>query len=156
MPTFETRFHGLMSVEESAILTVDYEILGFPDEKEFVLLPHRADSPFLYLQSVHSPDLAFVTIDPLLRVADYQVPSSDIAKELGQASDWAVLCLCTMGNGQPPSMNLRSPLVFNRHSRRGGQFVLSVPYPVQYPLFADEADKTNPEEPSHAGTQPQN
>lgn len=156
MVTIDTRFHGSLSVDETDILTVDYEILGFPRETQFVLLPHRPDSPFLYLQSLRTPALAFIAVDPLLRVPDYQVPAQDIPAALGDSDAWAVLCLCTIGADAPPSMNLRSPLIFNRHSRRGGQFVLSLPYPIQYPLFTDAQVETGLEEPTHAGTQPKN
>ncbi|NMP23080.1 flagellar assembly protein FliW [Sulfobacillus harzensis] len=151
MPTIDTRFHGRIAIDDADILMVDYEILGFPQERRFVLLPHQANSPFLYLQSVSTPSLAFICIDPLLRFPEYQLPPNELPEPLGEASEWAVLCLCTMGNGHTPSMNLRSPLVFNRRTRRGGQFVLSLPYPVQYPLFPEG---TSSEAPSHAGTHP--
>jgi flagellar assembly factor FliW len=159
MRTINTRFHGTIALPDSDVLTVDYPILGFPAEREFVLLPHRPDSPFLYLQSIRTHNLAFVAIDPLLRFPDYQVPQTEIPSELGPSSEWAVLCLCTLRNGQTPTMNLKSPLIFNRESRRGGQFVLSLPYPLQYPLIPPRAQdapegQTGPEEPSHAGTHP--
>ncbi len=152
MPTIETRFHGTITIDEQDILTVDYEILGFPQERRFVLLPHQPDSPFLYLQSVTTPALAFVCIDPLLRFPEYQLPVEELPKALGEPVDWAILCLCTIGNGHNPSMNLKSPLIFNRGTRHGGQFVLSLPYPLQYPLFPPQG--TPSEAPSHAGTHP--
>jgi len=49
MLAIDTRFHGPITVEESDILTIDHEILGFPDERRFILLPHQVESPFLYL-----------------------------------------------------------------------------------------------------------
>ncbi|MCY0878405.1 MAG: flagellar assembly protein FliW [Firmicutes bacterium] len=152
MRTIQTRFHGAIAIDEGDLLHIDYEILGFEQERQFVLLPHRPDSPFLYLQSATTPSLAFVCIDPLLRVPDYQLPRDELPAALGDPSDWAVLALCTIGNGFPPTMNLRSPLIFNRETRHGGQFVLSLPYPIQYPLFPVEG--AAPEAASHAGTHP--
>lgn len=152
MPTIDTRFHGTLTIEESDILTTDYPILGFSSERQFVLLPHEADSPFLYLQSLATPTLAFICIDPLLRVADYTVPRQDIPADLGDSTLWAILCLCTVGQGRHASVNLRSPLIFNRQTRHGGQFVLSLPYPLHYPLFSTEG--TVREAPSSAGTHP--
>jgi len=146
MTTIDTRFHGPITISDQDIITLDWEILGFPRERRYILLPHRADSPFLYLQSVDRPDLAFICIDPLVRVRDYHIPSEDIPRDLGPSEEWAVLCLCTIQDAQHGTINLRSPLVINRVSRRGGQFVLSVPYPIHYPLFS--------EEPSHAGSRP--
>lgn len=152
MKTLKTRFHGRIPLDEADILYVDYEILGFPQERQFILLPHQADSPFLYLQSIENPQLAFICIDPLLRFPEYQLPTKEIPKELGDSSDWAVLALCTIGQGRFASINLKSPLVFNRHTRHGGQFVLSLPYSLQYPLFSNEGITS--EEPRHAGTHP--
>ena len=153
MPTIETRFHGTITIQESDILTLDYEILGFIGERQFVLLPHRSDSPFLYLQSLSTPGLAFICIDPLLKVPDYELPVEEIP-DLGNPTDWAILCLCTVGNGHNASMNLKSPLIINRQTRHGGQFVLSLPYSLQYPLFPSVG--TMSEAPSHAGTHPKN
>jgi flagellar assembly factor FliW len=154
MFTIQTRFHGTMNIDDIDVLTVDYEILGFPAETQFILLPHRKDSPFLYLQSVRTPSLAFVAIDPLLKIPEYQLPRNEIPAVLGDPSEWAVLCLCTLGHAQVPSVNLRSPLVFNRNSRHGGQFVLSLPYPIQYPLVPQTNEGTGAKEPRHAGTHP--
>lgn len=152
MSTIDTRFHGSIEIHPQDILRADHEILGFPQERQFVLLPHQADSPFLYLQSIRTVDLAFICIDPLLRVKDYQLPVHELPDALGDPKDWAVLVLCTIGTGAPPSMNLKSPLIFNRQTRHGGQFVLSLPYSLQYPLFSPSG--TTSEAPSHAGTHP--
>ncbi len=152
MPTIQTRFHGELTIAEADIVTLDYEILGFPGERQFVLLPHQNDSPFLYLQSINTPGLAFICIDPLLGFPEYQIPVEELPDSLGDPAEWAILCLCTVGNGHNPSMNLRSPLIVNRRTRHGGQFVLSLPYPLQYPLVPNEGNQS--EEPSHAGTHP--
>lgn len=138
----ETRFHGPLTVRSEDIITLDYEILGFPDQRRFLLLPHRADSPFLYFQSVTNASLAFVVIDPLLVMADYRLPVEELP-DLGDPSLWAILCLCSIGRDTPATVNLRSPLIINRETRRGGQFVLSLPYSHQHPLF---------KEVTHAGT----
>lgn len=141
MAIIDTRFHDTITIREPDVITFDREVLGFPQFRRFVLLPHRPDSPFLYLQSTESPSLAFVTIDPLLREPEYTLPIDEIPG-LGDPKDWAILCLCTLGPGHHGTINLRSPLVINRETRRGGQFVLSLPYPVHYPLFPDKPRAT--------------
>ena len=115
---------------------MDYEILGFPQQRHFILVPHRPDSPFLYLQSTTQADLAFVVIDPLVVMPDYALPVEELP-DLGDPQLWAILCLCTVGQGDLGTVNLRSPLIVNRETRRGGQFVLSLPYSHQHPLFKD-------------------
>ena len=133
-----TRFHGPMTVKPEDVITMDYEILGFPTARQFILVPHRADSPFLYLQSTVEADLAFVVIDPLVVMPDYSLPLDELP-DLGDPQLWAILCLCTVGQAVPGTVNLRSPLIINRLTRRGGQFVLSLPYSHQHPLFKEVA-----------------
>jgi len=134
-----TRFWGTLEVSEEALITFTREILGFPRHRRFVLLPGPADHPFLYLQSVDDPSLAFVTIDPLLVMPDYHVPAEE-APEFGPPDEWAVLALCTISRErQEATVNLRSPLIINRTSRQGGQVVLSLPYSFRHPLIPEGA-----------------
>ncbi len=139
--TIQTRFHGEITISSRDILTLDQEILGFPKHRQFVLLPHHQDSPFLYLQSVSDSQLAFIVIDPLTFKPDYKVPPDEVAG-LGNPDFWAILCICTVshggsGDGLQATANLKSPLIINRQTRRGGQFVLSLPYSFEYPLLVE-------------------
>ena len=140
----QTKFHGIMTVNQADLLVIDQPpILGFSYLSRFVLLPHAIDSPFLYLQSVEDPGICFIVADPLLWVPDYAIPESD-PSSLGRPDEWAVLVLCTIeAMGGQVTANLRSPLVINRAARRGGQYVLSVAYPLQFPIVQQED--------SHAG-----
>lgn len=144
MGLIDTRFHGRLTIDESDVITLDYEILGFPAYRRYILLPHRADSPFLYLQSVDAPWLAFIAMDPLLVAPDYTLPVNELP-DLGDPAHWAVLGLCSISDGHHGTINLRSPVIINRETRRGGQFVLSLPYSHQHPLFREGA---------YAGAQP--
>ena len=140
--TIQTRFHGTITISSTDILTLDQEILGFPQHRQFILLPHHPESPFLYLQSITDPQLAFIVIDPLTVKADYAVPDQDVAG-LGNREFWAMLCLCTVSRQQPDqglvaTCNLKSPVIINRQTRHGGQFVLSLPYSFAYPLFGGD------------------
>ncbi|POB10441.1 flagellar assembly protein FliW [Sulfobacillus sp. hq2] len=149
--TIRTRFHGEITIVDHDILVMDYPILGFANHKEFILLPHRSDSPFLYLQSITDPTLAFIVIDPYTFDATYTVPANELP-DLGNQETWAILCICTVTHSATGALkatvNLKSPLIINRETRHGGQFVLSLPYSYQYPLIGE--DTTN------AGTEPKN
>ncbi len=133
--TIPTKFHGPLAIGEADLLTIDRPpILGFQRYTQYVLLPHQPASPFLYLQSAEQRDLCFIVADPLLWVPDYRVPADEVA-DLGTPDSWAVLVLCTIARaGAGVTINLRSPLVVARPLRRGGQIVLSLPYPHQYPI----------------------
>ncbi|CAB1128039.1 Flagellar assembly factor FliW [Candidatus Hydrogenisulfobacillus filiaventi] len=136
MPEIATRFFGRLQVREEDLLTCERPILGFEAYRRYVLLPVQPDNPFLYLQSADEPALAFVVIDPLVFFPDYAVAPGDVDLAVaGPPDDWAVLVLLTFEAGRnQPAANLRSPLVFNRWTRRGGQFILSTPWGYQVPL----------------------
>ena len=140
----QTKFHGTVELHDTDVLLIDRPpLLGFSHLSRFLLLPHAQDSPFLYLQSAENPRICFVVVDPLVWVSDYAIPEEDIT-DLGSRDDWAALTVCTIDpQGGQVTANLRSPLVINKTTRRGGQFVLSVPYPHQFPLMQQED--------SHAG-----
>lgn len=131
-----TKFHGTMDVRPEEFILLEHPILGFPEAKRFILYPHP-NSPFMYFQSVDLSTLCFIVIDPLVVVRDYQVPVEDVP-DLGPSEEWAMLCLCTMDKRQV-TVNLRSPVVINKNTRRGGQYVLSVPYPIQFPIWQEAA-----------------
>ncbi len=137
----ETSRFGPIEIDENKILSFKKGILGFPEDKRYALLPHKDDSPFFWLQSLDSPELAFVVINPALIVKDYsfEIPS-EMEKELDlkDPSQAEVLVLVTIrqGNGDKPlslTANLLGPLVINVENRRACQAVLDPKkYPVRY------------------------
>ena len=77
-----TRF-GTIEITEEDILRFPLGIPGFLQEKEFVLLPHGADSPFSFLQSVKEPNLSFLLVDPFAFYKDDEfVLDETLAKEM--------------------------------------------------------------------------
>lgn len=141
----QTKFHGPMEIRPGDVVELVEPLLGFSDARRFVLLPHGPDSPFLYLQSADRGDLCFIVVDPLLFFPKYSLPADDIVG-LGSPDEWAVLSLCTITSEQKITINLRSPIVINKNSRKGGQFVLALGYPHQYPILQEEAHaRLNPE-----------
>ena len=136
-----TRF-GTIEIDENKIIHFVKGILGFPDDKRYALIPHREGSPFFWLQSVDTPELAFVVINPALVVSDYSFEISDeIQKELELTSSKQaeVLVIVTIRNGDQDSkpkisVNLLGPLVINIEKRLARQVVLD---PNQYPVRFD-------------------
>ena len=79
-----TRF-GEIDIDESKIITFTEPILGFPDSKKFVLLDN-AKSLFKWLQSTENKELAFVMIDPLQIMDNYEVSVTDESRLV--AREW--------------------------------------------------------------------
>ncbi len=137
----ETTRFGKILIEEDKIITFVRSILGFPSVKRFVLIPHRKDSPFMWLQSLERPDLAFVVIPPGLFLADYvfDLPDSvqkDLEMERPQQALVLVLVSISRENQKPRvTANLLGPIVINTDKRLASQVVLNPnKYPVQFPL----------------------
>lgn len=125
----ETRNFGPLVVQPEQILEFRPGLLGFADHTRYVLIERPQDAPFLWLQSVERPDLAFVVVDPVLFFPHYQpARRSQVLKEVEAQSpdEVKVLVIVTIPPGRPQEMtvNLMGPLVINLRTRRGRQVVL--------------------------------
>ncbi len=137
----ETSRFGTVEIDEDKVLHFVRGILGFPKDLRYALLPHREDSPFFWLQSLDSPDLAFVVINPALIISDYsfELPE-DAEKELkldggDRAEALVIVTFRNLGNGSGStiSANLLGPVVVNIDKRLAMQVVLDPnKYPVRY------------------------
>lgn len=123
MQTVSTRFFGDLQIQRSQILRTVFPIQGFERDKEWILLPSRPDSPWLVLQSMHHAERTFIVCDPLCFFPNYQPDPTIAGPVCGPPKDWATFVICTFLPSAPPTANLRSPLIFNVQSRRGGQFL---------------------------------
>lgn len=131
-----TRF-GEIEVDAERVIRFEKGILGFPDEREYVLLQTNEEGNFFWMQSASRPELAFVVSDPLLFVPDYQVPvkQEDYEQiELESMSDAQVLIIVNKVDRMLTG-NLQGPLVINSLNRKGRQLVLSEKkYSTRHPL----------------------
>jgi len=154
--TAQTSRFGAVQVPLSQVIHLPQGLLGFPADRYFVLLRHRQDSPFLWLQSLANPDLAFVITSPFQIVPDYQVQlTNEDRRELDLAGDDPLVtyALVTIPRGNPAAMtmNLIGPLVINGRTRVGKQVVLSEStYSHRQPILAVTRAET-PAAPESAG-----
>ncbi|MFP4662674.1 MAG: flagellar assembly protein FliW, partial [Halanaerobiales bacterium] len=68
----ETRYNGLVEIDEKEIIEFPQGIPGFIDKKKYVLLSLHEKSPFFILQSVEEVGLAFITLSPWDVLSDYE------------------------------------------------------------------------------------
>jgi len=140
--TMETRNFGSLTVRDDQIIMFTPGLLGFSQYHRYVLIEHIQESPFMWLQCVDNPNLAFVVIDPAFIVPNYnpaQLP--EVMKDLAADSpqDLKTLVILTIPPGKPEEMtaNLMGPLVINLKNRRGKQIVLEGPeYSHKHPILA--------------------
>jgi flagellar assembly factor FliW len=119
-------------VREDQIILLTPGLLGFSQFNRYVLIEHTQEAPFLWLQSVDNPDLAFVVIDPRQVVPGYQPgPLTEVMRDLDveRPEDLTILVILTIPPGRPQEMtvNLMGPVVINLKNRRGRQLVMEDP-----------------------------
>ncbi len=127
-----SRRFGSFAVREDQIIHLVPGLLGFSRLHRYVLIEHQPGSPFLWLQSLDDPELAFVVLDPGHIVPEYRPePWAEIMKELEaeSAEDLKVLVIVTIPPGQPQEMTayLMGPVVINVKNCRGRQVIVEDP-----------------------------
>ena len=144
-----TRDFGKVNIDEDKIIEFPDGIPGFKDEQEFVLLPLDEDSLFVIMQSVNTPELAFITIEPRNIIKDYEFVISEKTEELLQIEGIEDIILLNIVNIkdklQDMTINLAAPLVININKNLGKQIILDdSKYPVKFKLENQEAKEMMP------------
>lgn len=125
-----------------------FGMLGFPNEKRYVILQHREDSPLFWYQSVDDPGLAFVITSPFLFVPDYAVRLEDTIEEMSWSEEngecmLELYVVVSIPRGSPDKMtaNLIGPIVVNNRTREAVQMVIAdSPYSHKFPLIENKQD----------------
>lgn len=117
-------------------------MIGFSEEKKFVLLRHAEGSPFLWFQSLRTETLAFVLVDPFLFEPTYQIQITDEDKKdlewNGAKEGIQILVVVNFFNDNNLfriTANLLAPIIINVKKRLAKQVILyESQYPHRYPL----------------------
>ncbi|SDO37329.1 flagellar assembly protein FliW [Alkalicoccus daliensis] len=125
-----TKYSGELIIEESEIIKFPQGIPSFEEEKLFVLLPFSdAPGPFYILQSIETPALAFVLMNPFQFFPDYAAKLSDQtveAMEIAEETDVSLFVILTLKDTwEESSANLRGPIVMNHVKKLGKQIILN-------------------------------
>jgi len=126
---FDTTRFGTVGYIDADVVLFEDGLVGFPEHKRFLLLCHKPDSPFRWLQSLDEPQLAFLITDPVNWVQAYApVVAAEEVGLLGlvESSPRLVYVTVTIPAGQPKEMtlNLAGPIVNDVERRIAIQLVL--------------------------------
>ena len=126
MNVHTTRF-GTVDLDEKRIITFPAGLLGFSSFRSFALLQPDDEGVFFWLQSLDSPELAFVVTDPTLWVNDYEASiRREQMEELNlDKLDSAQVLVIVNKYGHTLTANLQGPLVVNLNNHRAMQLVLA-------------------------------
>ena len=127
----KTARFGSIDVQGEDILLFPEALYGFDQEKEFVLLPldPNIDSPMEWLQSLRTPELAFIVTDPFLFLPQYKMVLNDDEKhqlEIESAESVLIRVIVTIPQVHSEmTANLVAPLVVNKKNHLSKQIVLT-------------------------------
>ena len=140
-----TRF-GEIEEDESKIVHFAAGLPAFEDEHEFIIIPYDEESPYVFLQSVTTPDLAFLMAIPFIFFPDYEFRLEDDVLEslaLERQEDLLLYTLLTIPGSDIREMtaNLLAPIVINSSTNEGRQIVLDKSsYRTKHKLFSKKAE----------------
>src|SRR5574344_2074718 len=129
MKKVNTLRFGEIEVDEDKIVHFEDGIPAFEDEHEFLIIPYDEESPYVFLQSLTTPELAFLMTVPFVFFPEYEFELADeMQGKLGltQQEDMVVYTFLTIPGGQVEDMtaNLMAPVVLNQANMQARQIVL--------------------------------
>ena len=124
VPTIASTLLGPLEVDPDARLRFDAGLYGFPDARDFALVPAGRQGLW-WLQSADEPALALLLADPFHFFPDYapDVPDAELAALAPDAAEFTLLVVVTL-SADAPTANLRAPVVVDARARRARQVVL--------------------------------
>ena len=125
----DTKYFGPVEYSATDVLSFPQGLFSFEDERQFLLLPfHGSEGTMLCLQSVKTPALAFVAMNPFALLPSYAPElRPEELEQLGvsKSQDLCYYVLCAVKNPVANStVNLRCPIALNDESRRAIQVIL--------------------------------
>jgi flagellar assembly factor FliW len=120
-------------------IRLPHGLFGFEQIQDFVLLSNPGEEPFQWLQVKDDANLAFLVLSPFAVMPNYlpELPENEIAfLNLKGPEDAVMLNIVTMRGASDATINLKGPIVLNRHTLVGKQVIPTnaAQFSVQYPL----------------------
>ncbi|MGB5157871.1 flagellar assembly protein FliW [Desulfobacterium sp. N47] len=135
-----TRF-GTIRVTKDKIIHMPFGMLGFSENKQFIMFRHKENSPFFWYQSVDDPALAFVITSPFMFMPDYKIDDDEVIKAMSWDNigddDLELYVVANIPKGKPEEMtaNLIGPVLINIKNRQAVQMVISnTDYSHRFPI----------------------
>lgn len=151
MKKFDTLRFGEIDVDEDKIIHFKEGIHGFEGEKEFLIVPYDEESPFVFLQSLATKELAFLMTSPFIFFPEYEFEIDDAALEhlgIEKQEELLIYSILTIpaGHIQKITANLLAPVVINQSNLFAKQIILEKSqYKTKHRLFP-QPEECNKEE----------
>lgn len=143
--TIQTKFHGSIELIPEDVYTFENGLPGFPDEKQFMILPLE-ETTLLVLQSVSTSEVAFIITSPFEVFPDYNVRLSDdvlTSLQINAEEDVVVYAILTV---QEPftntTVNLQAPIIINTKKKLAKQYITNdTSFSMRQPLIPNQEAK---------------
>jgi flagellar assembly factor FliW len=142
-----TRF-GELNVRVDRVIELEKPVLGFENHRRFILVENEEMAPFIWLQALDEPELAFLMINPVLFFENYSIEVNpkeveDIGVVDGSEVETFVI-VTAPGDPRKMTANLQGPIVINTYTKQAKQLVLANSrHSVCEPLFDSESLETH-------------
>lgn len=141
----DTKYHGIIEVEENDFIYFENGIPGFLEEKNFILLPLEKESPFFIMQSKVTPELGFVVVNPFLFFQDYEFELSSNDKDalsITKEEELQILSILTIKDPfSETTANLQAPVIINHNNKFAKQITLHENYKTKHKIFHNNTVK---------------
>ncbi|MBX3119895.1 MAG: flagellar assembly protein FliW [Fimbriimonadaceae bacterium] len=123
-----TRFGSVEYLNED-VIEFDRGMIGFDHLTHFLIVSHKPESKFRWLQSIEEPAIAFLVADPSQFIDGYSVEIEDedtFEMQITAETSMMLLTTVSIPKGEPDklTLNLAGPIVINLENRQGRQFVV--------------------------------
>lgn len=148
--TVATKYLGDVKVESKDIIHFKNGLPGFITENKFMLMTFPENPIFQILQSLNTPELAFIVTDPYHFYHDYTFKLDEtILRNLKivDPKDVVVLTIVTLISPvEQSTINLKAPIIINRTQNLGKQYILNNEnYQTKAPIVPPKASQAKGE-----------
>lgn len=131
---------GSFEISDDKIIKMQKPILGFEGLNSYCLIEQEEFHPFMWLQSINDPAIAFIVVNPVLFFSDYRIrihskEVADLAVKSPENVETYVIVTIPK-NPNEMSVNLQGPILINTENNMAKQLVMvNSVYQVNHPLF---------------------
>lgn len=150
MPQLATKHFATITYQGDTVLEFPAGLPGFERERFFVPIDHPTSHPIVFLQSLSSPELCFITLPVLVVAPDYRLAIAaedlrllglDETRQPAIGSEVLCLAVVSVAEREQPTANLLAPVVVNLKTRRAVQAIQEgSPYAHRHPLGAPQPE----------------
>jgi flagellar assembly factor FliW len=112
-----------------AVIHFDEGLIGFSEFKDFILMENESLAPFRLLQSLESPEVGFLVLEPTALISNYydRVPQRDWdCLEVNNGTKPLAFVIVMIGSTPETSTgNFQAPLLINYERMIGKQVILT-------------------------------